>query len=113
MANLTATRKRVEAILEHDKQARNSDDYLYYRICQDVAKENGLPFAKMTAPAFILARKEFGYPPFETVRRARQLVQERRPELAASSGVKEGRSVNEQEYRAFALSGKDVAYDRH
>lgn len=42
------------------------------------------------------------FPPFESVRRTRQKVQEKYPDLAASEEVEAGRELNETAYREFA-----------
>ena len=46
---------------------------------------------------------DFDVPGFETVRRARQKVQVKFPELSACEKVAEFRGENEQKYRAYAL----------
>ena len=95
---LKSTTAIVKDILEHDPMARNSDDYLYYMVCNRI---DGicvqLPFWKV-----ILNRKEYGLPGFETVRRSRQHIQEKNPDLAADSTVEAHRDINEEIFREYA-----------
>lgn len=45
--------------------------------------------------------KEYGIPPFESVRRSRQRLQEKFPELRGSKEVEAGREENRQIVRDF------------
>ena len=58
---------------------------------------------EMSVQSFLFYMNEMGVPPFETVRRARQLAQAKYPELAANATVQQFRRENEAEYYAFAL----------
>ena len=46
--------------------------------------------------AFLLKMREWGFPPFESVRRARQRIQQQFPELSAKKTVAEKREENEE-----------------
>jgi hypothetical protein len=50
---------------------------------------------------FLLNKKRLGFPPFETVRRSRQKLQRKFPELRANKEVAEQRADNETAYRQF------------
>lgn len=95
---LKTTTDLVKDILEHDIAARNSDDYLYYMVCQRIDGISvHLPFWKV-----ILNRKNYNYPAFESVRRARQKIQAQCPELAGCDEVEGQRIVNEEIFRDYA-----------
>lgn len=96
--------KLVHGILQTDTQARNSDHILYLRVLQRVTAATGSPVSprNMSVDYFLRHMKDLGYPPFESVRRARQKVQRDHPELRASEQIEEYRSENEKEYRRFS-----------
>lgn len=99
---LFQTTKLVKSILEKDEKARNSDNYLYYRILATVAKEKEIDIDSISIPKFLLDMSDLGFPPFETVRRTRQKLQETYPELAAREDVQIARADLEQDYREYA-----------
>lgn len=100
---LTTTQDMVKQVLEQSKDARNSDNYLYYRILKMVGTENDIDIEKMSVPHFFLHMKEYGcFPAFETVGRTRQKLQASCPELAADSDVEGHRILNEEVYRNYA-----------
>lgn len=92
----------VREVLEVMPQARNSDNFLYFVVCNRIATMNGIDVNKMSMPTFLLCSKEFGFPGFETVRRARQKLQAENPELRACETVEAMREVNEDLYRYYA-----------
>ena len=102
MNDLKTTTKLVKAILEEDKQARNSDSFLYLRVIETIADQNGTNLWGISVPIFLMSMKENGFPAFETVRRTRQKVQQHHPELAACDRVKGMRMINETEFRQYA-----------
>ena len=102
MNELKTTTELVKSILERDRQCRNSDSLLYLRVLSTVAKQKGIDLEKMTVPFFLLNLHGAGLPPFESVRRTRQKLQQHHPELCACEAVEGFRAVNEQEFRAFA-----------
>lgn len=104
MLDLKNTTALVKSILEHDKQCRNSDSFLYLKVLSATAKQKGIDLEKMTVPYFLLNLHGAGLPPFESVRRARQKIQEHNPHLAACEAVEGFRAENEAEYRAFVRS---------
>ena len=95
---LQSTKALVKTILEQDERARNSDSYLYFRILERIDK------AVLTLPVseFLLSMGTKEIPPFESVRRTRQMIQSECPWLAACDKVKEFRADNEEAYRDFA-----------
>lgn len=98
MNQLKQTSKLVKQILIDEPLARNSDMYLYLKVCQKLNP------SALTKPFWnvISALKHHNLPPFETVRRTRQKIQEKQPELAGSDAVEDARAELETEYREFA-----------
>jgi hypothetical protein len=102
MNEIKSVAKLVEKVLINHPEARNSDNYLYYVICHDILAKIGLNIDKLSLTNALLNRKVFGLPPFETVRRTRQKVQEHHPELRGTDEVEEARTYLEEEYRDYA-----------
>ena len=102
MNDLKTTTKLVKAILEDDKQARNSDSFLYLKVLDHISQEKGIHLDGITVPDFLLSMNVLGFPGFETVRRTRQKIQQHNPELAACDDVKGLRMINETEFRRYA-----------
>lgn len=102
MDNLKTTTKIVKNILENDKQARNSDSYLYLKVLEQTANQKGIMLHRITVPSFLMYGSEMGFVGFETVRRTRQKVQQHYPELAACEAVAEYRMENEAAVREYA-----------
>lgn len=94
----------VKDILKQDERARNSDSYLYWCVCNHYAQENGVDLSQISVSTFLLGMTVYGFPPFESVRRSRQKLQARFPELSADETVAEFRAENETEFRAFAVA---------
>ena len=103
MNELKKTSKLVKAILEQDGRARNSDSFLYLKVIEHIADVKGFNLYGISVPGFLVSMKEYGFPPFESVRRTRQKIQSKFPELAACDKVLEMRRKQEEEYLAFAL----------
>ena len=102
MNDLKTTTKLVKAILEEDKQARNSDSFLYLKVLEHISEQEGFALNHMTVPFFLENMKAYGFPGFETVRRTRQKVQQHHPELAANKKVAGMRMIQESEFRSYA-----------
>ena len=98
MNQLQQTSTLVKQILIEDEAARNSDVYLYLKVCERLNP------SALSKPfwAVLVGLKFYKLPPFETVRRARQKIQAKCPELAASDEVEDARAELETEYRNFA-----------
>ena len=101
---LKSTEALVKELLEKDELTRNSDNYLYLRVLMIAAAHKGIPIWELNIPRFLLGMKSLGFPPFETVRRSRQKLQRKFPELRASEKVADRREANEETYREFAKS---------
>lgn len=96
--SLIQTQERVRAVLTEHEEARNSDNVLYMYIIKDIAKDKGIELEKLSAINLLSHMKEYGFPPFETVRRTRQKLQQHNEELRADAQVDALRYVVEQEY---------------
>lgn len=107
MDNLKATAHIVKHVLEEDARTRNSDSFLYLKVLEYIAERNDCPqLQHLTVPKFLLNMKEYGFPPFESVRRNRQLVQAAHPELAASDPIDAHRLVNEERVKDYVRNAK-------
>ncbi|MEE0981450.1 MAG: hypothetical protein U0K91_07175 [Acutalibacteraceae bacterium] len=98
---LKSTEALVKEILEVDEVARGNDNFLYLRVLFNVAKHKGYDLWEVSVPRFLMSSNFYGYPPFETVRRSRQKLQRKFPELRANKEVTEQRADNETAYRQF------------
>lgn len=106
MNELKNVTELVKIILTADERARNNDSFLYLRVIEYYACNGGLDLKRTTVEWFFKNRDGWGFPPPESVRRARQKVQAQYPELAATERVRKKRMEKEQEFRAYALEGK-------
>lgn len=101
LKNVTAL---VKSILETDKQSRNSDSFLYFQVLNYYGRKKGIDIHEMSVPRFLLTMKQHGFPPFESVRRARQKVQRKFPELSANKEVQAMRNESQKAYCDYARS---------
>lgn len=92
----------VKSILEAEAQTRNSDSLLYLKVLRHIANEKDILLDSLTVPDFLLSMNLLGMPCFETIRRTRQKIQEKFPELSANDTVQGFRDENEQAFRKFA-----------
>lgn len=88
----------VYTILQNNERARNDDRYLYLMVV------NKLNPTVMTRP-FYLAYMDELMPSTESVRRARQWCQAHFEELKADDTVAALRSIQEEDYKEFAIHG--------
>lgn len=102
---LRNTTALVKAILEQDQKARNSDSFLYFQVLKKLGKERDFDLDYVSVTTFLLNMAEWGFPPFESVRRARQKLQAEFPELSANEKVAAHRAENEEAFREFAREG--------
>lgn len=95
---LKNTTSIVKDILEQDAFARNSDDYLYYMVCKHTNEiVIHLPFWKV-----MLNRKQYKFPSFKSVERARRKLQQEFPEFSGNADVEAQREVNEEVFKEYA-----------
>lgn len=105
MKNLMDTKKRVLAALEDNARTRDSDDYLYYVVCKRILDEKGIDIRRITLENFLLCRKDYKLPAFETVRRTRQKIQEDNLHLRSSEDVAVYRHTKRKAFEAWAKEG--------
>lgn len=103
MHDLKNTTALVKELLEHDKRCRNSDSFLYLKVLSTVADQKGINLDSVSIPHFLLEHHGTSFPIFESVRRARQKLQARFPDLAACEAVEGFRAENEAQFRAYAV----------
>lgn len=96
----------VKTILETDERSRNSDSFLYLKVLEVQGREKGLDIHSMSITTFLMRMSEYGFSPFETVRRNRQTLQAKYPHLAANATVTANRKAKEQEVREYARATK-------
>ncbi len=104
MDSIRSTARLVRHILATDKQSRNSDSYLYLKVIEQQAAEMGKDIRNIALVSFLANSAQWGFAPFETVRRTRQKEQRKHPELAACADVEAMRAVKETEFREYARS---------
>lgn len=96
----------MKRILEESPFCRNSDCFLELEVLKVYAKRLGKDIGTMTVDTLYRHRNEWGFPKSESIRRTRQLVQARNPELAASDPIDAYRLVNEERVRSFVRGAK-------
>ena len=104
MGRIREVTKDVKLILTVDEKARNSDDYLYSVICRMRLLYNNIDATRISFVDVMSRRKELNLPPYETVRRSRQKIQQHHPELRGNADVEAMRMVKEEEFRNYARS---------
>ena len=104
MNDLKTVTEVVRNTLEEYTQTRNCDGLLYLKVLEHFASEKGEDLRLLSVPFFLTQMKELGYPPFESVRRTRQKLQQRYPELAADEVVEDYRAEQEKKYLEYARS---------
>lgn len=102
MKSLHTTQDLVEEILEQNETARSSDNYLMYLVFKTIGLQKGVNIDNISMPTFLLNMQQYGMPSFETVRRTRQKIQQRRDDLRPAGKVAEHRADNEDIYYRYA-----------
>ena len=87
----------VRGILEKHPATRNSDNLLFIKVVESI--DSDLLYKPMMD--VLVHAKEYGIPAFESVRRSRQRLQEKFPELRGSKEVEAGREENRQIVRDY------------
>lgn len=104
--NLKKIKARVLRILQEKPQARNSDNLLYLYVIREIAEEQQINLNFISIEDFLITMPISVFPPFESVRRARQKAQAENKELSADSAVEVFREEFREEFRKFARSGR-------
>ena len=108
MKRLKDLSKKVKAILEVDKQARNSDSILLLHLLRDLGEENGVDIDRMSVPMLLLHGRDLGLPTLESVGRARRKVVAEFPHLGSEDEVQAVKDELEEAYRRFAREASCV-----
>ena len=101
-SELKTVKDLVKLILETDPRARNSDSFLYFKVIEMIDSTKKMGVFNIPLGRFLLNMSDWGFPPFETVRRTRQFVQRKHPHLEANKDVQAFRDENEKVYEDFA-----------
>lgn len=101
MSKLKTTKALVRSILETKEETRNSDMLLYLEVCKVINPQ----VLNYTFGSVLLWLDKYNLPPFESVRRARQKIQEENNKFDADEIIQRYRAENEAEYREFARDG--------
>lgn len=104
MENIKTIESAVRGVLEVNLAARDSDNVLYFCLIDEVAFERGFRRGFTAFDVFIRG-KELGLPNYETVRRTRQKLQEKNPELRGSERATERREDRERVFHGYACNG--------
>lgn len=83
----------VKTILETNPQTRNSDSLLYLKVLEHVAIQKDLDLSAFSVSYFLKHMKNYNFPCPETVRRARQKIQNQYPELKGCKAVQDARGI--------------------
>ena len=102
MNNLKTVTAVVRNILESYKQTRSCDGLLYLKVLEHYSLQKNIELRFLSVPVFLTQMDEMGFPPFESVRRARQKLQATYPHLSASDAVQAFRTENEATYREYS-----------
>jgi hypothetical protein len=100
---LMTTTNIVKKLLEVNPQTRNSDSYLYLKVLGVIEEANNINVNHVPVKKFLTHMAEWGFPPFESVRRARQKLQNKHPELSADPEVQAFRDENEKAVWEYAV----------
>ena len=100
--DIMTTEGLVQKILTEDPASRDSDNYLFYKVCKVLLAEQGKDIETMGFVNLFLSLKGYGLPQFETVGRIRRKLQSVHPEFAASEHVDRIRSSNQGQFFEYA-----------
>lgn len=94
--------ERVLKILQNDIEARNNDNYLFFKVCESIAIQNNVDLENITVAQFFLKIATKQYPSFETVARTRRKAQEQYPFLVCDDIIERYRKQQEEAFKEFA-----------
>lgn len=101
-AELKITTDLVKQFLTEIPETRDSDNILYYHVLKEIGRRNGIDIESMSVPHFFLHLRKYGFPQLESIRRARQKVQARFPELAGTAEGERRRLEREDAFLEYA-----------
>lgn len=106
MDNLRNNRALVKRILEDKPITRNSDSLLELEVLRVCAERRGIDIAYLPVTTLFRKRNDWNFPKSETIRRNRQLIQAKHPELAASEDTDAFRTANEERILDYVREAK-------
>ena len=95
--------KMVEDILVQDKMTRNSDYYLFSLVLEEFERIYKIPVLNTDVKDFLTNPLYAYFPCFETVRRTRQKVQTRRPDLASDRQIEKAKKESEKAFILYSI----------
>ena len=101
MIKLETLENRVKTVLTNHPEARDDDMKLYFIVCQECFYKTH-HITEISFKEFIYNYRELGCPSFESVRRTRQKIQAKHPELGCSPEMRRKRSKCMAVYRKYA-----------
>lgn len=90
----------VKKVLEEEPYTREDDFLLVYEVFRKFLPD----IEKYDFKEIMLHHRDYGLPYFESVRRTRQKLQSKYPELESSKRTQRGRKLEEADYKSYALS---------
>ena len=102
MKNLNTIEAKVKVVLLSSSESRDDDMMLYLDVCNLCTANTGSSINNMSFEAVMRQYKTLGIPCFESVRRARQKLQAKYPELSSSTRVKRLRTKQEGVYKKYS-----------
>ena len=110
MRNLKTIENRVLAVLKEHPEARNDDMKLYLLVSKAcIYDTHGI--SHFSFEDVMSNYKAYGIPCFESIRRTRQKIQAKCPELGCSPKVRRARHRNQKAYRDYALDKEEQEND--
>lgn len=103
LQELNTVKEIVRFVLITDRKSRNSDSYLYLKVIEHQAQEKWIDLRNVSVVSFFAHLNENGFAKFESVRRARQKLQNEFPDLMGSADVEAARRENEAVFREWAV----------
>ena len=105
MASLKTVEKKVRAALEDYPDTRDDDMKLFLTVARTCIYETrGVGIFPLED--IINNYRAYGIPCFESVRRTRQKIVEKHPELGCSPEVRRARGRAQAMYRKYAMEGR-------
>lgn len=90
----------VRKVLEEKEYTREDDFLLVYNVFKEFMPDiDNYDFKDI-----MINHREYGLPYFESVRRTRQKLQSKHPELSSSEETRRNRKLEEADYISYALS---------
>lgn len=90
----------VRKVLEENLETRGDDFLLVYKVFKEFLPDiDNYDFKEI-----MLNHREYNLPYFESVRRTRQKLQSKNPDLLPSENTRRGRKLEEADYISYALS---------